>query len=260
MNQTPSAPTASTHGAVLHDEVRPAWSAEVVSWLLGSPLSGQRLAVLDLGAGTGLGTRTIATLGHAVTAVDTSTNMLSVLQTSCQELPSEVANRITALTGSAEYIPLGEQSLDAIICLQAWHWVEPEQATAECDRVLKPNGMMGMAWHTWDRTNEWVQALAAIVEPNGTPTDQTLSVPEELAGRGTFERKEYPLNYELTVDQLVQLASSWSYVAKRPDRNVVLTKIRSLGEQAASPHTGLVRFPHITAAFRLKQPGQPVVG
>lgn len=260
MNQTRSAPTASTYAAVLHDEVRPAWSVQVVSWLLGSPLSGQRLTVLDLGAGTGLGTRTIASLGHSVIAVDTSANMLSVLLTSCQELPSGVAERIAALRGSAERIPLSEQSVDAIICLQAWHWVEPEQAAAECDRVLKPNGMMGMAWHTWDRNNEWVQALAAIVQPDRTPADQTPSVPEKLAARGTFERKDFLLNYELTVDQLVQLASSWAFVTQRPDRDVVLAKIRVLGEQAASPDTGLVRFPHITAAFRLKRPRQSVVG
>ncbi|MET4001801.1 MULTISPECIES: class I SAM-dependent methyltransferase [Arthrobacter] len=102
MHQTRRAPTASTHGAVLHDEVRPGWSAEVVSWLLGSPLSGQRLAVLDLGAGTGLGTQTIATLGHSVTAVDSSADMLSALRTSCQELPSGVDDRITAVGGSAD--------------------------------------------------------------------------------------------------------------------------------------------------------------
>ena len=260
MNQFHSATTASSHSAVLHDEVRPTWSQEVVSWLLGSPLSGQRLAVLDLGAGTGLGTRTMATLGHSVTAVDPSTDMLSVLRKSCEELPPGVANRITTASGSAERIPLGDQSVDAIVSLQAWHWVEPEQATNECDRVLKHNGMMGMAWHTWDRTSEWVQALAAIVEPEGTPADQTLSVPGEFVGRGTFERKEFPFNHELTIEQLVQLASSWSFVAQRSERNVVLAKIRDLGEKAESLHTGLVRFPHTTATFRLKQPARGVVG
>ncbi|POH73179.1 hypothetical protein CVS27_11690 [Arthrobacter glacialis] len=98
MNQFHSATTASSHSAVLHDDVRPTWSAEVVSWLLGSPLSGQRLAVLDLGAGTGLGTRAIATLGHTVTAVDTSADMLSVLRKSCEEPPPEslIASRLLA--------------------------------------------------------------------------------------------------------------------------------------------------------------------
>ncbi|ALV47894.1 hypothetical protein MB46_19690 (plasmid) [Arthrobacter alpinus] len=260
MHQFHSATTALSHSAVLHDDVRPTWSAEAVTWLLGSPLSGQRLAVLDLGAGTGLGTRTIATLGHTVTAVDTSADMLSVLRKSCEQLPPGVSSRITTTRGSAERIPLGDQSVDAILCLQAWHWVEPEQATNECDRVLKPNGMVGLAWHTWDRTSSWVQALATIVEPDGPPADQTLSVPGEFAGRGTFERKEFPFNHELTIEQLVELASSWSFVAQKSDQHAVLAKIRYLGKQTASPDRGLVIFPHITAAFRLQRPGTDVTG
>jgi len=258
MNQIHNAPTGPSASAVLHDEVRPDWSAEVVSWLLGSPPYGQRLAVLDLGAGTGLGTRTIARLGHPVTAVDTSKDMLSVLRTVCAELPPGVADHITIASGSAENIPMADQSADAIVCLQAWHWVDPEPATAECDRVLRQNGMMGLAWHTWDRTSEWVKALAAIVEPDETPADQTLSVPEDFAGRGTFKRRDFPFNYELPVDQLLQLASSWDFVAQRAGLNDVLAKIRRLGEETVSQDTGLVRFPHITSAFRLQRPDRNI--
>lgn len=260
MNQIHGAPTVSSNNSVLHNHVRPAWPAEVVSWLLGSPSDSQQLAVLDLGAGTGLGTQTIATLGHDVTAVDTSKDMLTVLRTSCSELSLGVADRISTASGFAERIPLGNRSVDAIVCLQAWHWVDAKQAIAECDRVLTPNGMMGIAWHTWDRTSEWVKELAAIVEPDGTPADQTRSVPGEFAGRGAFVRKDFSFNYELSVDQLVQLASSWAYVAQRSDLIDVLARIRRLGEQTASCNTGLVRFPHITAAFRLQRASSGVMG
>ncbi|WP_171814481.1 class I SAM-dependent methyltransferase [Arthrobacter dokdonensis] len=260
MNPIHSVPTASSNNAVLHNDVRPTWSAEVISWLLGSPSHDQQLAVLDLGAGTGLGTRTIATLGHDVTAVDTSEDMLSVLRTVREELPSGVAARISTANGSAEHIPLGNQSVDAIVCLQAWHWVDPEPAIAECDRVMTPNGIMGMAWHTWDRTSEWVEELAAIAEPDGTPADQTRSVPGGFAGRGTFVRKDFPVNYELSVDQLVQLASSWAFVSQRADQRAILSKIRRFGEQSQAIDTGLVGFPHITAAFRLQRPDEYVVG
>lgn len=253
MNQIDSAPTVSSNSAVLHNDVRPTWSAEVVSWLLGSPSHDQQLAVLDLGADTGLGTRTIATLGHDVIAVDTSEDMLSVLRTAREELPPGIAARISTAIGSAERIPSDNQSVDAIVCLQAWHWVNPERAIAECDRVMAPDGMMGIAWHTWDRTSEWVTALAAIVEPDGTPADQTRSMPGQLPGRGSFERKDFRFNYELSVDQLVQLASSWAFVAQRADQHAILSRIRRLGDQAKSFDSGLVRFPHITAAFRLQR-------
>lgn len=253
MDQTPGASTIPRHTATLHNDARPEWSEDVISWLLGSPALGHRLSVLDLGAGTGLGTRTIAVLGHAVTAVDTANDMLAVLNKVREELPPDVAGRITAATGSAESIPLKNQSVAAIICLQAWHWVDPTLAISECDRVLTPNGTIGLAWHTWDRTGAWVQELASIVEPDGMPADQTRSVPADFAGRGTFERKEFHFNYELRVDQLVQLASSWTFVSRRDDHRSVLFEIRRLGEQAASPDTGVVSFPHITAAYRLQR-------
>ena len=252
MDQTSSEPAVMGRNAARHDDVRPAWSGDVLSWLLGSPAPKHRLEVLDLGAGTGLGTRTIAALGHKVTAVDTADDMLSVLIKASQKLPPEVARRIATVTGSAERIPLKDRSVDAITCLQAWHWVDPVKAMSECDRVLRPHGVVGLAWHTWDRTSEWVKALADIVEPDGAPADQTRSVPADFAGRGAFDRKEFSFNYELPVTGIVQLASSWTFVSQRSDTSSVLAKIRRLSEQAASPKTGLVRFPHVTAAFRLQ--------
>lgn len=221
-------------------------------------MSGQRLEVLDLGAGTGLGTRTIATLGHSVTAVDTNNDMLSVLRKVRGELSHGGVGHITAANGSAESIPLKDESVDAITCLQAWHWMDTKRATFECDRVLRQDGMMAMGWHTWDRTNEWVNGLAAIIEPDGPPDDQTRSVPREFAGRGIFERKDFAFNYELSVNQLVKLASSWAFVAQRSDQNAILAKICRLGEQLESSD-GLVRFPHITAAFRLQLPSKDLV-
>lgn len=253
-----SAPTMSSSRAILHDEVRPAWSAEVLEWLLGSPLPGRRLAVLDLGAGTGLGSRTLASLGHTVTAVDTSADMLSVLRAANEGLPPDTAARITAVKGSAECIPAEDASIDAIACLQAWHWVDPGRSVPECSRVLKEHGTVGLAWHTWDRSSGWVQALAAIVEPDGPPFDQTRSVPEEFAGRGSFERRDFPFCLELSVDQLVGLATSWAFVSQRPDHREVLAQLRRLGGRAASTETGLVAFPHVTAAFRLHR--QDVAG
>lgn len=256
MNQAPEPIPGAATRAALHNTVRPSWPEEVVSWLLGSPPSTVQLQVLDLGAGTGLGARSAAALGHTVIAVDSSEDMLSGLQMANEELPSSISARISTVVGSAEHLPLQAKSVDAIMCLQAWHWVNPALAVVECDRVLRPQGMMGLAWHTWDRSNEWVQALAAIVEPDGMPADQTQSVPREFAGRGSFERKHFPFSYDMRVEQLLGLASSWSFVNERPDRDDVLARIDQLGSRAASVTTGLVSFPHITAAFRLDRSGE----
>ena len=56
--------------AAAYDAVRPGWPAETVAWMLGSPTSAAVCRVVDLGAGTGIGTRAIAALGHEVIAVE----------------------------------------------------------------------------------------------------------------------------------------------------------------------------------------------
>jgi hypothetical protein len=43
--------------AATYDAVRPEWPAETISWLLGSPLPERVLRVVDLGCGTGKGSR-----------------------------------------------------------------------------------------------------------------------------------------------------------------------------------------------------------
>ena len=56
--------------AAAYDAVRPDWPAETVAWMLGSPTAATVYRVVDLGAGTGLGTRAIAAMGHDVLAVE----------------------------------------------------------------------------------------------------------------------------------------------------------------------------------------------
>lgn len=238
--------------AALHDAIRPRWREDVISWLLGSPRPGRTLNVLDVGAGTGIGSRTVATMGHSVTAVDPGADMLAVCASTLQTLPPQVAARVTMAQGRAEDLPAKPASIDAVLFLQSWQWANPVAALAECDRVLKTQGTVGMAWHTWDRRSGWVQALSSIVEPNGAPADQTRTVPRYFGERGSFERRDFPFTYELSVDQLLDLAASWAFVTQRADKDAVLEDLRALGERSVSVQTGRVSFPHITAAFRMQ--------
>src|SRR6187551_594679 len=88
--------------ATTYDAVRPEWPAGTVTWMLGSPSTGTACRVVDLGAGTGKGTRAIAALGHEVVAVKPSDGMREALTASLQHLPGEVAGRISSLAGGAE--------------------------------------------------------------------------------------------------------------------------------------------------------------
>ena len=114
--------------AAAYERGRPSYPPEAIDWLL--PRGARH--VLDLGAGTGKLTTRLVERGLDVVAVDPIPDMLEVLRTSLPET--------RALLGTAEEIPLEDNSVDAVLVAQAWHWVDPERAIPEVARVLRPGG------------------------------------------------------------------------------------------------------------------------
>ena len=112
--------------AAAYERGRPSYPPEAVDWLLPE---GAR-DVLDLGAGTGKLTSRLVERGLAVVAVDPIAELLDVLRTTLPDTP--------ALLGSAEQIPLPDNSIDVVLVAQAWHWFDPDRAGAEIARVLRP--------------------------------------------------------------------------------------------------------------------------
>jgi ubiquinone/menaquinone biosynthesis C-methylase UbiE len=232
--------------AASYDSYRPDWPAATAAWLIGAedgdPTSRQ---VLDLGAGTGKLTRTLVSGGHRVTAVDPSEGMLAVL---AQALP-----QVHTVLASAERLPLPAASFDAVTVAQAWHWLDQESAAAECARVLRPGGVLGIGWHLRSASESWVAELDALV---GQPEYQgrravrsrvaSIDVPPPFAD---VQKTTFDYRLRLTPEALVALASSWSYLAVRPDRDRVLAEVEALGRRVVDGD-GKVTLPYVTHCYR----------
>lgn len=132
---------------------RPGYPDAAVDWLLPAGA----VDVVDLGAGTGQLTRSLVARGLRVTAVDPSASMRAALST---ELPG-----VPVLDGSGESIPVPDASADAVLCAQAWHWVDPPAAGAEVARVLRPGGVLGLVWNTRDTSGRWGRDLDRLLRP-----------------------------------------------------------------------------------------------
>ena len=104
--------------------------------------SGRR--VLDLGAGTGKFTKYLLATGAEVVAVEPVVAM--------RERLTAAFPRVRALSGQAEAIPLGDATVDAVVCAQAFHWFATPAALAEIVRVLRPGGQLGLIWNVRDET------------------------------------------------------------------------------------------------------------
>jgi ubiquinone/menaquinone biosynthesis C-methylase UbiE len=190
--------------------------------------------VLDLAAGTGKLTRQLVPLGAELIAVEPVTAMRRKL--------TEVLPGVTALDGTAEELPLGDGSVDAVFCAQAFHWFDADRSLDEIYRVLRPHGGLALIWNVRDEKVEWERRLSELFER------YEASAPRKRWGRwrGAFERtalftpleeRRFSHRQEGDVDALLARVASVSFVSALPDRerHEFLAEVRKLVEPLGLP-------------------------
>jgi len=224
--------------AAAYERGRPSYPPEAIDWLL----PGDARQVLDLGAGTGKLTTRLVERGLDVVAVDPIPEMLEVLRASLPET--------RALLGTAEDIPLPDNSVDAVLVAQAWHWVDAARAIPEVARVLRPGGRLGLVWNTRDERLGWVRKLGEIIGADGERDrfDVALSVSFAEPERHQVEWTNY-----LTPQALIDLVSSRSYCITSPAevRSTTLDRVRELlATHPALANSAGLALPYVTVCIR----------
>ncbi|MFF3782186.1 class I SAM-dependent methyltransferase [Streptomyces sp. NPDC001933] len=249
---------ASSFGtaAVAYAEHRPDYVQDAVGWAL-EPAPGPR--VLDLGAGTGKLTATLAAMGAEVIAVEPDPAMLAELRRS---LPA-----VRALQGSAESIPLPDASVDAVLAGNAMHWFDMAVAGPEIARVLAPGGILAGLWNLMDDRVEWVAGLArvggsAAIGPRDTPTswraetaDMHLPKTGEAARFGSPEQTGFPHGQHRTADSLVATIATRAGVLVMPaeEREALLGRIRAFLASRPETARGEFTLPMLTGVLRVRR-------
>ena len=224
--------------AAAYERGRPSYPPEAIDWLLPP---GAR-DVLDLGAGTGKLTTRLVERGLDVVAVDPIAEMLELLSSALPDTP--------ALLGTAEQIPLPDNSVDAVLVAQAWHWFDLDRAVAEVARVLRPGGRLGLVWNTRDERLGWVKDLGRIIGHENDPFNEEVSLPAPFTdvARHHIEWTNY-----LTPQALIDLVASRSYCITSPAdvRTRTLHQVRELlATHPALANSSGLALPYITVCIR----------
>jgi SAM-dependent methyltransferase len=232
MTVDPRAATGFAREASSYARRRPPYHAGVIADVARELGVTPACTVLDLGAGTGKLTRRLLPLAGRTVAVEPSPAMLAAL---CTELP-----RVDARAGTAEAIPLGDGSVDAVFAGEAFHWFRTAPASREIARVLTPRGGLAVVWNDplWSQAEvPWLPELHALLSPlrraAGNRSAEDEAWRRELDATGWFTPlRERAGDYVHTLDVagFVALVRSYSWVANLPDdeRAELLGRVREM--------------------------------
>lgn len=231
--------------APAYERHRPTYPTAAVQWLL-EPV-GPSARVVDLGAGTGKLSRSIAAAGHRAVAVDPDPLMLEELRQAVPGVPT--------LLGSAEVLPLPDGEADAVLVGQAWHWMHGGRAAPELARVIRPGGVLGLVWNVRDRDDPGqaeLSTLAHALDAGSRSDVVATTVPDPRFGAA--EQRIVDNTVLCTVAELVGLASTWSFVATSADPTALLTRVAEIGRAWADPQ-GRFRYAQFTRCHRFRRAG-----
>ena len=243
-------------GADDYERARPSYPSEAIDLIVRECRLGPGVSVCDLAAGTGKLTRLLVPSGAQLIAVEPVAAMREQLATA---VPG-----VDVVDGTAEAIPLGDASVDALTVAQAFHWFDPERALPELHRVLRPGGHLVLIWNVRDETVDWVREFTELVVARGggrpyTPYHQlgsgeamTADHDEVVRASGLFGEVAtawFANPQVVTLDDVVARAASTSFVSALDDgpRQDLLDEVRSLvGTHPQVAGQDRFVFPHET--------------
>jgi SAM-dependent methyltransferase len=224
---------------------RPTYPAEAVHAILEGLGPPERLFAADIGAGTGISARLLGEQGVHVLAVEPG----EVMRQAATPHPN-----VTWVAGRAEATGLRSESVDLILCAQAFHWFQPAIVLPEFARILRPHSRLAIVWNRRSKTDPLTAGYRqAIVDVGGEVVAERMPFdPGVVGGSGAFtpvERRSFPNAQRLDLDGLIGRARSASYVPKSGAAGErLLALLRALHERYADS-SGFVTLVYETEVF-----------
>jgi SAM-dependent methyltransferase len=167
---------------------------------------------------------------------------------------SQMVPGVEIVAGTAEQTPFADETFDAVVAGQAFHWFDGDRALPEIHRVLRTHGRLGLLWNVRDESVEWVRELSGIIDPyeGSTPRHE-----RHAAWQGAFtktdqfktlHRLRFAHQQRMDPDVLVERVASMSFIAvlPPPEQERVLSKVRHL----ANTHSDLAGHREFSLPYR----------
>jgi len=121
---------------------RPSYPADVIEYLKSEGILKADTVIADIGSGTGLSAEMFLKNGNSVYGVEPN----DAMREAAEKLLSAYSN-FRSINATAEETALPVNSIDLILCAQAFHWFDIQKVKIEFKRILKPTGRVCLIWN-----------------------------------------------------------------------------------------------------------------
>jgi SAM-dependent methyltransferase len=204
-----------------YERARPEYPEEGIAYIARELDLRPGRTVVDLAAGSGKLSRPLAKLGCEVIAIEP-----------VDEMRAAIGPGIRALDGTAEAMPLADDSADAVTVGQAFHWFDGPKALAEIARVLQPGGALALVWNRRPvESSALHQAITELMAPyRGATPGHASSRWRDAIARRELTEWHHEFVQRLDADGLADRVASTSFIAAldEAERAPLLDKVRAL--------------------------------
>lgn len=127
-----------TEQAEVYARSRPGYPCKLIDQLIAAASVQHGDAIAEIGAGTGLFTKSLTDRGFVITAIEPT----KAMRDRAMMWPN-----VQWQNGTFESTGLADQSQRWVVAAQAFHWADPPRALPEIRRILKPGCCFTVLWN-----------------------------------------------------------------------------------------------------------------
>lgn len=223
----------------MYAAARPRYAEGLLAYLADEAGLAPGAFVADVGSGTGIFSEQLLDIGFRVIGVEPNDDMRTQAE---HTLGGREGYR--SVCGTADATGLPDASVDCVTAAQAFHWFDADAFKRECRRILKPGGIVAIAYNMRDVESPYMQAFAELTR-RFHPTFKGFSngldegeLPAFLDGRCEVRRWDNP--QLLTREAFVARALSSSRAPREGDANYAryLEELDTLFDRFAEEREG----------------------
>jgi len=162
---------------------RPHYPVEIIRFLSEHTGLTNEKIIADVGSGTGISSELFLENGNKVYGIEPNKEMREAAEKYLDKYKYFIS-----VNGTAEDTLLENDSMDVIVCGQAFHWFDVQKAKQEFKRILKDNGYVILIWNSRKiDTSDFLIAYEKLLLKFGTDYEKVVHKTLESGDDKTIE-------------------------------------------------------------------------